>query len=128
MDLQHLNVPAQLETLLMQITDNPAVSTKFRLDIMELTSKQRSGLVSLLSIVKAKVQLVKKPDPRTCIHYWRYGRSERARLRARECMNCKTTEVLLTEGSTRYAIVKVVVVPVPEWLEANPHWRKHWER
>ena len=127
MDLQHLNVPAQLETLLMQITDNPAVSTKFRLDIAGLTSKQRSGLVSLLSIVKAKVQLVEKPNPATCDHSWRFGRSERARLRARECMKCDQTEVLLTEGSFNYAIVKVVVVPVPEWLIANPHWKKHWE-
>lgn len=60
-------------------------------------------------------------------HRWRFGRSEKARLRARECMKCGLTQVRLTEGSSSYATVPVTVVPVPEWLEANPHWRKHWE-
>ena len=61
-----------------------------------------------------------------CDHNWRFGRSKKGQLRARECMTCGLTQVLLTEGSIHYHTVPITVIPVPEWLDANPHWIKHW--
>lgn len=56
MDLQHLNVPAQLDTLLEQILHNQAVSTKFRLDIGDLTTMQRSIIIGRLNRVKRMIE------------------------------------------------------------------------
>lgn len=89
------------------------------------TSCQRCKTSILTRTERARPRPVMH-SPEDCTHNWRFGRSEKAQLRARECMNCDITEVLLTEGSTKYARVPVTVRPVPEWLEANPHWRKHW--
>ena len=67
------------------------------------------------------------PDFEQHTHRWRFGRAIGSELRARECMDCHLTQVLLTEGSTNYVDVEVEVHPVPEWLDANPHWKQHWK-
>lgn len=56
MDLQQLNVVLQLENLLQQILHDEAVSTKFRLNLDDQTTMQKSTLIGRLNRVKRQIE------------------------------------------------------------------------